>query len=80
MRPEELARWVGQPAEALEKAWGPATREVTDASFKVLVYEQTEASGQIIKGVPEPPAYARSYLFWVDAAGIVTRVETQGAP
>jgi hypothetical protein len=80
IRPEELALWVGRPAGALEKAWGPATREVVDDTFKVLVYEQFETSGRVTGGVRARPSYVRSYLFWVDASGTVTRVETRGAP
>jgi hypothetical protein len=80
MQPEELARRVGRPAEGLEREWGPATREVTDDASKVLVYEQTETSGRVVGGVPARPTYVRSYLFWVNAKGIVTRVETRGTP
>lgn len=41
--PEELGRWVGRPAASLEKAWGPATREVSDDGLRLLVYEELEA-------------------------------------
>jgi hypothetical protein len=38
--PEVLQGWVGRPATALEKDWGPATREVQDGELKILVYEE----------------------------------------
>src|SRR2546428_3365171 len=63
MRPEELARWVGRPAAALEKDWGPPTRELSDDAFRLLVYEQTETSGRVTGGVRARPTYVRSYLF-----------------
>jgi hypothetical protein len=40
--PEVLQRWVGRPFTALEKDWGPATREVADGDLKILVYEEVE--------------------------------------
>ncbi len=45
--PEEIERWIGRPAAALEKAWGPATREVSDDGLKLLVYEELEAKKAI---------------------------------
>jgi hypothetical protein len=42
LRPDEVERWVGRPATALEKAWGPATREVPDQGLRLLVYEELE--------------------------------------
>ena len=42
IRPEVLQRWVGRPAAALEKDWGPATRELTDNGLRLLVYDQLE--------------------------------------
>jgi hypothetical protein len=40
VRPEELQAWVGKPATALEKDWGPATREVVDGDMRILIYEE----------------------------------------
>ena len=41
--PEALkADWEGRPASALEKKWGPATRETKDGELRVLVYEEVE--------------------------------------
>jgi hypothetical protein len=42
IRPEVLKSWVGRPAAALEKDWGPATREVPDGDLRILVYEEVE--------------------------------------
>ena len=42
LRPDELEQWVGRPSTALEKAWGPATREVPDQGLRLLVYEELE--------------------------------------
>lgn len=44
IRPEVLQGWVGRPAAALERAWGPATREVPDGDLRVLIYEEVERS------------------------------------
>ena len=48
IRPEVLQRWVGKPAAALEKDWGPATREVTDGGQRVLIYEELDKVRQDI--------------------------------
>jgi hypothetical protein len=40
VKPEELRAWVGRPATALEKDWGPATREVPDGDLRILIYEE----------------------------------------
>jgi hypothetical protein len=48
IRPEVLQRWVGRPASALEKDWGPATREVTDSGQRVLIYEELDRARQDI--------------------------------
>jgi hypothetical protein len=42
VRPEVLQAWVGKPADALRKDWGPATREIQDGETRILVYEQFE--------------------------------------
>lgn len=42
VRPEVLQAWVGRPAAALEKDWGPPTREVRDGETRILVYEEVE--------------------------------------
>ena len=48
LRPEVLQRWVGRPAATLEKDWGPATREVTDAGQRVLIYEELDRASREI--------------------------------
>jgi hypothetical protein len=91
--PEQVQAWVGRPAAELERAWGPATKEVTDAGQRVLIYEEVERTGSAEfsrevsprsagTGPPPPPpstlgysSYARSYLFWVDAAGTIVRTQ-----
>jgi hypothetical protein len=91
--PEQVQAWVGRPAAELERAWGPATKEVTDAGQRVLIYEEVERTGSAEfsrevsqrsagYGPPPPPpstvgysSYARSYLFWVDAAGTIVRTQ-----
>ncbi len=42
VRPEALQAWVGRPAAALEKDWGPPTREVQDGEMRILIYEEVE--------------------------------------
>jgi hypothetical protein len=42
LSPEVLRQWVGQPAAALEKDWGPPTREVPDGQMTILVYEELQ--------------------------------------
>ena len=42
IRPETLQAWVGRPGGALEKDWGPPTREVQDGETRILVYEEVE--------------------------------------
>jgi hypothetical protein len=42
VKPEALKAWVGKPAAALEKDWGPATREVEDGELRILIYEEVE--------------------------------------
>ncbi len=42
IRPEVLQAWVGRPVAALEKDWGPPTREVQDGQTRILVYEELE--------------------------------------
>jgi hypothetical protein len=42
VKPEELQAWVGKPAAALEKDWGPATREAEDGDLRILIYEEVE--------------------------------------
>ena len=39
---EAVRAWVGRPAAALEKDWGPPTREVQDGDQRILVYEEIE--------------------------------------
>jgi hypothetical protein len=42
IKPEALQTWVGRPAAALEKDWGPPTREVPDGDQRILIYEEVE--------------------------------------
>ncbi len=42
LRPDELRVWVGRPAAAIQREWGPATREIVDGDLRILVYEQVE--------------------------------------
>ena len=42
LSPETLRQWVGRPATALEKDWGPPTREVRDGETRILVYEELQ--------------------------------------
>ncbi len=37
------AAWEGRPAAALEKDWGPATRETPDGELRILIYEEVES-------------------------------------
>ena len=86
IRPEALQIWVGRPAAALEQAWGPPTRQVPDGDRQLLVYEEiTQSTRQDFEttvvqrygplpGANEPPivrVYVRSYLFWVNGAGVI---------
>jgi len=40
IKPEVVQGWVGQPAVALEREWGPATREVQEGPLRILIYEE----------------------------------------
>jgi hypothetical protein len=42
IKPEALQTWVGRPSAALEKDWGPPTREVPDGDQRILIYEEVE--------------------------------------
>jgi hypothetical protein len=42
VKPEALQTWVGKSAAALEKDWGPATREAEDGELRILIYEEVE--------------------------------------
>jgi hypothetical protein len=98
VRPEVLQSFVGRPATALEKEWGPATREVADGGQRLLIYEefdrkdsvdvarsegtarsatQTYVQTQANATVNPGRVYARSYQFWVDAAGTIVRVNVK---
>ncbi|MBI3456588.1 MAG: hypothetical protein HY002_12495 [Candidatus Rokubacteria bacterium] len=46
VRPEVLRSWVGRPAAALEKDWGPPTREVPDGELRILIYEEVTKNTQ----------------------------------
>lgn len=86
IRPEALQSWVGRPAAALEQAWGPPTRQVPDGDRRLLVYEEiTQSTRQDFEtprgqrygpllgeyGPQSVRVYVRSYLFWVNGAGVV---------
>ena len=88
--PHDVQPWVGRPAADLAREWGAPTRELSDADQKILVYEEMvqtktkdltqDQSKKNIGAVPPPSAmgfsaYARSYLFWVDASGKITQVQ-----
>jgi hypothetical protein len=44
--PEALQAWVGKPAAALTRDWGPATREVPDGDRRLLIYEEMDRSSR----------------------------------
>ena len=84
--------WVGRPVADLARDWGTPTRELTDAGQRILVYEEMvqtrtkdltqETSKKNVGAVPPPSAmgysaYARSYLFWVDASGKITQAQVR---
>ena len=86
IRPEELQIWVGRPAAALEQAWGLPTRQVRDGDRRLLVYEEITQSTRRdfetslgrryapLPGEYDPQivrVYVRSYLFWVNGAGVI---------
>lgn len=88
--PEQVEAWVGRPRADLVREWGAPTKEVDDAGQRVLIYEEVEhtkstefsraVSPRAVGGTPPPStvgpsSYARSYLFWVDAAGKITRTQ-----
>ena len=90
---QKIDNWVGRPATDLTRDWGAPTREVTDAGQRVLVYEEMvetrtkdlsqDTSRKNVGAGPPPPgtvgysAYARSYLFWVDASGKITQTQVR---
>jgi hypothetical protein len=87
--PQNIQPWVGRPAADLTREWGTPTRELTDAGQRILVYEEMiqtrtrdlsqDRSKRNADTGPPPPsamghsAYARSYLFWVDASGKISQ-------
>jgi hypothetical protein len=88
--PHDVQPWVGRPAADLAREWGTPTRELTDADQRILVYEEmvqtrtkdlTQDTSKRNYGAVPPPsvmgysAYARSYLFWVDASGKITQAQ-----
>jgi len=52
LRPEVLQAWVGQPAAALEREWGPPTRHVQDGEQRILIYEELETTTRRDFGSP----------------------------
>ena len=85
---QDIRPWVGRSAADLAREWGTPTRELTDAGQRLLVYEEmvqtqtrdlSQDTSKRNAGSGPPPsftsysAYARSYLFWVDAAGKITQ-------
>jgi hypothetical protein len=90
LTPEQVQAWVGRPAADLSQAWGPPTREVTDEGLRVMIYEELDRSDKdafsttptrderlAAKYTPYRgvSVYARSYLFWVDAKGVIVRAD-----
>lgn len=91
--PQDIQPWVGRPAADLAREWGTPTRELTDADQRILVYEEMvqtrtrdlsqDTSRRNVGAGPPPPsamgstAYARSYLFWVDASGKITQAKVR---
>src|SRR5262245_15584331 len=87
--PAKVQAWVGRSATDLIHDWGTPTKEVEDAGQRVLVFDELESShtADFKKDVStrnQPmqqlstvgsTSYARSYLFWVDGAGKITRTE-----
>jgi hypothetical protein len=89
----DVQPWVGRPAADLAREWGVPTRELTDAGQRILVYEEMvqtrtkdltqDTSRKNVGAGPPPPgtigysAYARSYLFWVDASGKITQTQVR---
>src|SRR5262245_58497832 len=90
---QKIDGWGGRAAADLTTARGTPTREVTDAGQRVLVYEEMvesrtrdlsqDTSKKNAGYLPPAPgtagysAYARSYLFWVDAAGKITQTQVR---
>jgi len=90
---QKIDGWVGRPVTDLTRDWGTPTREATDAGQRVLVYEEMvetrtkdlsqDTSRKNVGAGPPPPgtigysAYARSYLFWVDASGKITQTQVR---
>ncbi len=88
--PHDVQPWVGRPATDLAREWGTPTRELMEGDQKILVYEEMvqtrtkdlsqDTSKRNVGAVPPPSAmgysaYARSYLFWVDASGKITQTQ-----
>jgi len=90
--PHDIAPWVGRTASDLSREWGAPTREMVDSSQRILVYEEViethtkdlsqDTSRRNLGS--DPPrdvrmfsAYARSYLFWVDASGKITQTQVR---
>lgn len=86
-RPEAVQAWVGRPAAALERAWGPPTRTLEEGQLHLLIYEEVERVAR--RDLQTPPMTARTYtpappepgrvvlvrtyLFWVDRDGTIVR-------
>ena len=90
--PVNIQPWVGRPAADLAREWGTPTRELADGGQRILVYEEmvqtrtrdlTQDQAKKNVGATPPPsvmgssAYARSYLFWVDASGKITQAQVR---
>jgi hypothetical protein len=90
--PHDIQPWVGRSVSDLSREWGPPTRELTDADQRLLVYEEVvetqvkdlsqDTSRRNAGSGPGPEikrfsAYARSYLFWVDASGTITQTQVR---
>ena len=90
--PVNIQPWVGRSAADLAREWGTPTRELPDKGQRILVYEEmvqtrvkdfSQDTSRRNVGAGPPPtttnfsAYARSYLFWVDASGKITQTQTR---
>jgi hypothetical protein len=90
--PHDIQPWLGRNAADLAREWGEPTRELTDGGQRLLVYEEVvetrtrdlsqDSSRRNAGAGPGSEvrmfsAYARSYLFWVDASGKITQTQVR---
>jgi hypothetical protein len=75
--PRVLQSWVGRPAGALQKDWGPPTREVQDGDLRILVYEEVERQSRQSQFDDQDPRRTRgTYGYAHDAAVAAFRAPT----